>query len=46
MQTPATANQTLQRTAPGRHACCFPKSLPRSSHAVPPRSLSLEALGD
>ena len=43
--TTATPNHALQRTAPGRHACCSPQSPPRSSHAVPPRSLSLGSLG-
>ena len=40
------AIQALQRTAPGRHACCSPQSPPRSRHASPPLSLSLGSLGD
>lgn len=39
-----TPHRAPQRTAPGRHVCCFPQNPPRSGHAVPPQSLSLGEL--
>ena len=38
-------DKTLQRTAPGRYACCSLKNPPHGSHTVPPRSPGLGALG-
>ena len=38
--TPQRPNRSVERTAPVRHVCCFPRSPPRSSRASPTLSLT------